>query len=67
MLFAMAEMSCEDGLVMQIHPGVLRNHSTAVFEAYGLDKGYDIPDPDRVHPGPAPDAGPLRHRSAASG
>ena len=43
MLFQMAEMSCEDGLVMQIHPGVLRNHSTAIFEAYGLDKGYDIP------------------------
>src|SRR5918995_1455987 len=43
MLFAMAEMSVEDGLVMQIHPGVLRNHSTAIFEAYGLDKGYDIP------------------------
>jgi len=43
MLFAMAEMSVEDGLVMQIHPGVLRNHSTAVYETYGLDKGYDIP------------------------
>ena len=43
LLFVMAEMSCEDGLVMQIHPGVLRNHSTAVFDAYGLDKGYDIP------------------------
>ncbi len=43
MLFAMAEMSAEDGLVMQIHPGVLRNHSTAIYEAYGLDKGYDIP------------------------
>jgi glucuronate isomerase len=43
MLFAMAEMSVEDGLVMQIHPGVLRNHSTAIFETYGLDKGYDIP------------------------
>ena len=43
MLYQMAEMSCEDGLVMQIHPGVLRNHSAAIFEAYGLDKGYDIP------------------------
>lgn len=43
MLFAMAEMSVEDGLVMQIHPGVLRNHSAAVLAAYGLDKGYDIP------------------------
>ena len=43
MLFVMAEMSAEDGLVMQIHPGVLRNHSTAIHAAYGLDKGYDIP------------------------
>ena len=43
MLYQMAEMSCEDGLVMQIHPGVLRNHSSAIFQAYGLDKGYDIP------------------------
>lgn len=43
LLCAMAEMSCEDGLVMQIHPGVLRNHSTGIFAAYGLDKGYDIP------------------------
>ena len=43
LLFAMAEMACEDGLVMQIHPGVLRNHSTAIHAAYGLDKGYDIP------------------------
>lgn len=43
MLYRMAEMSCEDGLVMQIHPGVLRNHNTAIWETYGLDKGYDIP------------------------
>jgi glucuronate isomerase len=43
LLYQMAAMSCEDGLVMQIHPGVLRNHSTAIFQAYGLDKGYDIP------------------------
>jgi glucuronate isomerase len=43
LLYQMAEMSCEDGLVMQIHPGVLRNHSTTIFQAYGLDKGYDIP------------------------
>ena len=43
MLYQMAEMSCEDGLVMQIHPGVLRNHNTAIWETYGPDKGYDIP------------------------
>jgi glucuronate isomerase len=43
MLFQMAEMSCEDGLVMQIHPGVLRDHSTAILKRHGQDKGYDIP------------------------
>jgi glucuronate isomerase len=42
MLYQMAEMSCEDGLVMQIHPGVMRNHNTAIWETYGPDKGYDI-------------------------
>ena len=45
MLFRMAEMSVEDGLVMQIHPGVLRDHSTAISQTYGSDKGYDIPVP----------------------
>jgi glucuronate isomerase len=43
MLYQLAEMSCEDGLVMQIHPGVLRNHNTAIWDTYGVDKGYDIP------------------------
>jgi glucuronate isomerase len=43
LLFQMAEMSCEDGLVMQIHPGVLRDHHTAIWQTYGQDKGYDIP------------------------
>jgi glucuronate isomerase len=45
MLFAMAEMSAEDGLVMQIHPGVLRDHSSSISATYGADKGYDIPVP----------------------
>ena len=39
MLFVMAEMSCEDGLVMQIHPGVLRNHSTAIFDDVRAGQG----------------------------
>jgi len=43
MLFRMAEMSCEDGLVMQIHPGVLRDHDPAVARTFGADKGHDIP------------------------
>jgi glucuronate isomerase len=43
MLFQMAEMSCEDGLVMQIHPGVLRDHHHGIAETFGADKGFDIP------------------------
>ena len=43
MLMEMARMSCEDGLVMQIHPGVLRNHNSKIFNRFGLDKGGDIP------------------------
>lgn len=43
MLMQMARMSCEDGLVMQFHPGSLRNHNDAVFRKFGFDKGCDIP------------------------
>ena len=43
MLTEMAKMSCEDGLVMQIHPGSRRNHSNEIFNQFGLDKGFDIP------------------------
>jgi len=43
MLTEMAKMSCEDGLVMQIHSGSRRNHSREIFNHFGLDKGFDIP------------------------
>jgi glucuronate isomerase len=43
MLTEMAAMSLQDGLVMQIHPGAVRNHNPGVFERFGLDKGADIP------------------------
>lgn len=43
MLMEMARMSSEDGLVMQLHVGSLRNHNPPVFERFGLDKGADIP------------------------
>src|SRR5262249_4968538 len=43
MLTEMARMSLEDGMVMQIHPGSVRNHNRAVFECFGRDKGSDIP------------------------
>jgi len=45
MLFEMARMSTEDGLVMQLHPGVLRDHDPGVLAARGPDVGYDIPLP----------------------
>lgn len=43
MLIEFARMSVEDGLVMQLHLGVVRNHNAAVFERFGSDKGADIP------------------------
>ncbi len=43
MISEMARMSCEDGLVMTLHPGVHRNHHRATFEALGPDVGCDIP------------------------
>jgi glucuronate isomerase len=50
MLTEMARMSVEDGLVMQIHPGSIRNHNKQVFEKFGRDTGADIPGrTDYVH------------------
>ena len=50
MLTEMAAMSCEDGLVMQLHPGSFRNHNAQLFRSFGRDKGADIPmRTDYVH------------------
>ncbi|MGA3070624.1 MAG: glucuronate isomerase [Terracidiphilus sp.] len=43
MLTEMARMSLEDGLVMQIHPGSVRNHNRKIYECYGRNMGADIP------------------------
>lgn len=43
MLIEMAQMSCDDGLVMQIHAGSRRNTNRDVMTAFGRDKGADIP------------------------
>ncbi|MEY9872008.1 glucuronate isomerase [Streptacidiphilus sp. MAP12-33] len=43
MLLEMARMSCEDGLVMTLHPAVARNHHTPTLERFGPDTGHDIP------------------------
>lgn len=43
MLYQMARMSVEDGLVMTIHPGSYRNHHEPTFNNFGADTGHDIP------------------------
>ncbi|HEU0257597.1 MAG TPA: glucuronate isomerase [Microbacteriaceae bacterium] len=43
MLYQSAKMSLDDGLVMQLHAGVLRDYSSAVYRALGPDQGFDIP------------------------
>ena len=43
MVLEMARMSCDDGLVMTLHPGVYRNHHPNTFARYGADTGHDIP------------------------
>lgn len=43
MLYRWAEMSVEDGLVMQLHPGIIRNHHTPTADRFGPDTGHDLP------------------------
>ncbi|HWC74635.1 MAG TPA: glucuronate isomerase [Gemmatimonadales bacterium] len=43
LLMEMARLSLEDGLVMQIHAGALRDHNRAIFDRFGPDRGGDIP------------------------
>lgn len=43
MLTEMAAMSVEDGMVMQIHPGAVRNHNRWLHTHFGRDRGADIP------------------------
>jgi glucuronate isomerase len=43
MLFQFARMSIEDGLVLQLHPGAVRNHNMWLHETHGRDVGGDIP------------------------
>lgn len=43
MLMDMARMSSEDGLVMQLHAGALRDHNELIAARYGPDMGADIP------------------------
>jgi glucuronate isomerase len=43
MLFQFGRMASEDGLVMQLHAGVIRNHHTPTFDRFGPDTGHDLP------------------------
>ena len=43
LLMEMARLSLEDGLVMQIHAGALRDHNRLIFDRFGPDRGADIP------------------------
>lgn len=50
MLMEMARMSIDDGLVMQLHVGSVRNHNEVIYTRFGPDKGCDIPQSsDFVH------------------
>lgn len=43
MIMECARMSVEDGLVMQLHIGSLRDHNELIYKRFGSDKGADIP------------------------
>jgi glucuronate isomerase len=45
LLLEMARMSCDDGLVMTLHPGVRRGHHGPTTRQFGPDTGNDIPIP----------------------
>ena len=66
MLTEMAAMSLEDGLVMQLHPGSLRNHNPLLHAGFGRDNGRRHSDADRICAGAEAAARPLRQRAAAS-
>lgn len=42
-LFELAGMACDDGMVMQLHVGSRRDHNRRVYQRFGPDKGADIP------------------------
>ena len=43
LLMEMARLSVEDGLVMQLHVGALRDHNELLSRRFGPDRGGDIP------------------------
>jgi glucuronate isomerase len=45
LLTEMARMSIEDGMVMQLHPGVYRSHNPSLLARFGANMGADLPLP----------------------
>lgn len=43
MIMESTRMSIEDGLVMQLHVGAVRDHNRDIFDRFGMAKGCDIP------------------------
>jgi glucuronate isomerase len=43
MIMEFARMSLEDGLVMQLHIGSVRDYNELLYKRFGTDKGADIP------------------------
>jgi glucuronate isomerase len=43
LLYRFAELSTEDGMVMQLHPGVHRNTHAPTLARFGPDTGHDLP------------------------
>jgi len=43
MLMESARMSIEDGLVMQLHVGAIRDHNDLIYKRFGQNMGADIP------------------------
>ncbi|MBY8873746.1 glucuronate isomerase [Micromonospora sp. PLK6-60] len=44
MLMEFARMSLDDGLVLQLHPGAVRNHNRWLHARHGRDTGGDVPE-----------------------
>ncbi len=43
MIMEFARMSIEDGLVMQLHVGSIRDHNDLIYKRFGANMGADIP------------------------
>jgi glucuronate isomerase len=61
MLLEHARMSAADGLVMQLHAGVIRDHDSFIASRFGPDRGGDIPLAVDWARGLAPLLGELGH------